>query len=153
VKGKERRWAPAPSLSRRYFPRYFDTLAPPPLASKAAATTSATTVSTSDTPSSPPPHHPSPSPPPPVPPLHFAAQTGDLSALYALLPDPSDAPSASTSAPRVTANDLDGQGIPALNWAAINNQVLACKFLLERGANVDAIGGDLSATALHWAAR
>lgn len=51
------------------------------------------------------------------------------------------------------ANETDGQGITALHWAAINNHVLACKLLLEKGADVDARGGDLNATPLQWAAR
>ncbi|KDE03687.1 hypothetical protein MVLG_05818 [Microbotryum lychnidis-dioicae p1A1 Lamole] len=93
---------------------------------------------------------------PPLPQLHHAAQIGDLTALHSLLPEPNDAPSTTATAdgaPTVTANDLDPVGVTALHWAAINNHVQACKFLLERGANVDAIGGDLSATPLQWAAR
>ena len=84
---------------------------------------------------------------PPLPPLHLAAQTGDLQALHDLV-TPTDG-----TAPLATAKDLDPQGITALHWASINNHVLAAKFLLEHGADVDAIGGDLSATPLHWAAR
>lgn len=82
-----------------------------------------------------------------LPRLHIAAQTADLQALHDLL-----APTDGT-APQATATDRDPQGITALHWASINNHVLASKFLLESGAEVDAIGGDLSATPLHWAAR
>lgn len=82
--------------------------------------------------------------PPSLPPLHRAAQTGDLSTLLALLPPGCD---------ESLAREVDGQGITALHWAAINNQLQAAKILLERGAQVDAVGGDLSATPLHWAAR
>ena len=90
---------------------------------------------------------PTASPPPTLPALHLAAQTGDLTALYALLkPEPPNLPTANV-------NDRDAQNITALHWAAINNQVLPCKFLLENGAEVDARGGDLNATPLHWAAR
>ncbi|ORY76495.1 hypothetical protein BCR35DRAFT_252388, partial [Leucosporidium creatinivorum] len=64
-----------------------------------------------------------------------------------------DSTTTSTSTAPVSANDRDAQGITALHWAAINNHLLACKLLLERGAEVDAVGGDLMATPLHWAAR
>lgn len=101
---------------------------------------------------------------PELPPLHQAAQVGDLGTLQSLLANkpisPSASPSASSSSSStttpttiVTANDRDAQNITALHWAAINNQVLACKILLENGAEVDALGGDLNATPLHWAAR
>jgi ankyrin repeat protein len=40
-----------------------------------------------------------------------------------------------------------------LHWAAINAHVDVCRWLLEHGAEVDAIGGDLQATPLQWAAR
>jgi len=81
---------------------------------------------------------------PALPVIHLAAQSGDLSGLHALLPEGVD---------EGVANETDGQGITALHWAAINNNYQVCKLLLERGANVDAVGGDLSATPLHWAAR
>ncbi|KAK4704778.1 hypothetical protein P7C70_g1431, partial [Phenoliferia sp. Uapishka_3] len=83
----------------------------------------------------------------PLPPLHVAAQAGDLATLHQLL-----APTDGTL-PQAKATDLDPQGITALHWASINNHVLASKFLIESGADVDAVGGDLSATPLHWAAR
>lgn len=93
-----------------------------------------------------------PPPPPPLPPLFLASQSGDLNALHQLLPPRNDSDEATTST-GVSANDRDPQGITALHWAAINNHLLACKLLLERGAEVDAVGGDLMATPLHWAAR
>lgn len=40
-----------------------------------------------------------------------------------------------------------------LHWAAINAQLATCRYLIEQGAEVDAIGGDLQATPLQWAAR
>jgi ankyrin repeat protein len=40
-----------------------------------------------------------------------------------------------------------------LHWASINAQLPACRYLLEQGAEVDALGGDLIATPMQWAAR
>ncbi|TPX35219.1 hypothetical protein SmJEL517_g02321 [Synchytrium microbalum] len=51
------------------------------------------------------------------------------------------------------ATDLDAEKCTALHWAAINNQLIAAKYLVDQGAIVDAPGGDLQATPLHWAAR
>ena len=78
-----------------------------------------------------------------------------MSTMYQLLPDDNGKKSeqGQTTTSTANANDRDGQGITALHWAAINNHVLACKLLLERGADVDARGGDLDATPLQWAAR
>ncbi|GEM10954.1 palmitoyltransferase SidR [Rhodotorula toruloides] len=84
----------------------------------------------------------------PLPPLHVAAASNDLQSLYALL----DSPSSSSSAV-VTANDTDAEGTTPLHWAAINGHVIAAKVLLERGAEVDARGGELRGTPLMWAAR
>lgn len=104
---------------------------------KASASTSTCTISSS------------PTTPPAVvlPLLHQAAQSGDLEQLRILLkPD-------SPLQPTANANDRDAQNITALHWSAINNHLLASKFLLEMEADVDARGGDLNATPLHWAAR
>ncbi|GJN94302.1 hypothetical protein Rhopal_007376-T1 [Rhodotorula paludigena] len=88
-------------------------------------------------------------PPAPVPPpLHLAAQTGDLAQLYSLL----DAPAHSSPA-ALTASDPDPAGITPLHWAAINGHTLFCKALVDRGAQIDARGGDLDATPVMWAAR
>ena len=40
-----------------------------------------------------------------------------------------------------------------LHWAAINNRTEIVKYLIAKGANVDAIGGELASTPLHWATR
>ncbi|CAO3666579.1 unnamed protein product [Umbelopsis ramanniana] len=45
------------------------------------------------------------------------------------------------------------QRIPALHYAALSNQDVIIKYLIDRGATVDLEAGDLKATALHWAAR
>lgn len=47
----------------------------------------------------------------------------------------------------------DGDTVTLLHWASINNRVEIVKYLLENNAKVDAIGGDLNATPLHWATR
>lgn len=54
---------------------------------------------------------------------------------------------------KATPNDLDPQGIPALHYAALSNQDAIIKYLIDRGATVDYMAGDLKATALHWASR
>jgi palmitoyltransferase ZDHHC13/17 len=51
------------------------------------------------------------------------------------------------------ATDRDEQNITPLHWAAINAQAAACRYLLDQGAEVDALGGDLVATPMQWAAR
>ncbi|KAK4046849.1 palmitoyltransferase akr1 [Microbotryomycetes sp. JL221] len=137
------------------------------VATKAASTTSTTTAASTShgnndlqdhrghdaASDSAPPAHASASPLPP--PLHQAAQIGDVKRIEHLL---SSSTTDSNGKARevdavVTANDRDSQAITALHWSAINDHVLASKLLLERGADVDAIGGDLQATPLHWAAR
>lgn len=50
-------------------------------------------------------------------------------------------------------NRPDGETVTLLHWAAINNRREIIQFLLERGARVDAVGGELQSTPLHWAAR
>lgn len=50
-------------------------------------------------------------------------------------------------------NQPDSETVYLLHWAAINNRLDIIKFLLERGAHVDAVGGELQASSLHWATR
>ncbi|KAJ7832812.1 hypothetical protein B0H13DRAFT_1654047, partial [Mycena leptocephala] len=71
-----------------------------------------------------------------------AAQRGDVSTIRALL-----------QSGKALATDRDPQNITPLHWAAINAQAAACRILLEAGAEVDALGGDLVATPMQWAAR
>lgn len=54
---------------------------------------------------------------------------------------------------RYKATYSDEQGITPLHWAAINNQYAICQYLLEKGANVNAKGGESNATAAMWAAQ
>lgn len=50
-------------------------------------------------------------------------------------------------------NQPDSETVTLLHWAAINNRRDIMGYLLERGAMVDAVGGELNATPLHWATR
>ncbi|KAI5632954.1 DHHC palmitoyltransferase domain-containing protein [Phthorimaea operculella] len=50
-------------------------------------------------------------------------------------------------------NQPDAETVTLLHWAAINNRREIIQFLLSRGAAVDAVGGELQATPLQWAAR
>ncbi|XP_014218874.1 palmitoyltransferase Hip14 isoform X3 [Copidosoma floridanum] len=50
-------------------------------------------------------------------------------------------------------NKPDSETVTLLHWAAINNRKEIVKYLIAKGAVVDAIGGDLRSTPLHWAAR
>ncbi|KAG5337091.1 hypothetical protein C0989_010832 [Termitomyces sp. Mn162] len=74
--------------------------------------------------------------------IFSAAQRGDVNLLRDLI-----------ESGRAKATDRDDQNITALHWAAINAHLPACKYLLEQGAEVDALGGDLVATPMQWAAR
>ncbi|KAF9438911.1 palmitoyltransferase akr1 [Entomortierella beljakovae] len=51
------------------------------------------------------------------------------------------------------ATSKDVQDVTALHWAAINNNIPIAKYLLDHGAEVDAVGGELVATPLHWCSR
>ncbi|KAK4099019.1 ankyrin [Parathielavia hyrcaniae] len=51
------------------------------------------------------------------------------------------------------ATYTDDEGITPLHWAAINNQYSMCKFLIERGAEINRKGGESVATPLQWAAQ
>jgi ankyrin repeat protein len=50
-------------------------------------------------------------------------------------------------------NQRDSETVTLLHWAAINNRKDIIKFFIEKGAEVDAVGGELNATPLHWATR
>ena len=43
--------------------------------------------------------------------------------------------------------------ITLLHWAALNNRLDIVKYLISKGAQVDAMGGALNATPLNWAIR
>lgn len=50
-------------------------------------------------------------------------------------------------------NEPDQDTITLLHWAAINNRTNIVRYLLEQGASVDTLSGDLNSTAMHWATR
>ena len=50
-------------------------------------------------------------------------------------------------------NSRDAENVTHLHWAAINNRIEIGKLYLSRGAEVDAVGGELKSTPLHWASR
>ena len=50
-------------------------------------------------------------------------------------------------------NEVDSENVTLLHWACINNRTEIGKYLIHRGAKVDAIGGELQSTPLHWATR
>ena len=50
-------------------------------------------------------------------------------------------------------NTPDHENVTILHWAAINNRAQLVKYYISKGAVVDALGGDLNSTPLHWATR
>ncbi|KAI2800575.1 Palmitoyltransferase zdhhc13 [Blomia tropicalis] len=50
-------------------------------------------------------------------------------------------------------NVRDPENVTMLHWVAINNRLDVAKYLIAKGAIIDAIGGDLRSTPLHWATR
>ncbi|KAF3915308.1 Ankyrin-2 [Arthrobotrys entomopaga] len=79
---------------------------------------------------------------PPPPNVTRMAQAGDEAGLRQLL-----------DSGKISANYRDPDGITPLHWAAINNQYIVCKLLLEAGADVNAVGGESVATPTMWAAQ
>jgi len=71
-------------------------------------------------------------------------QAGDVAGLDRLLTE---------SGGKLDVNARDESDVTPLHWAAINAHIGTCRWLLEHGAEVDPIGGDLRATPLQWAAR
>ncbi|KAG8810399.1 palmitoyltransferase akr1 [Serendipita sp. 399] len=74
--------------------------------------------------------------------IFSASQRGDLDLVRRLI-----------ESGEATVNDRDPQNISPLHWAAINANLPVCRYLLEQGAEVDVVGGELMATPLQWAAR
>ena len=50
-------------------------------------------------------------------------------------------------------NERDQENVTLLHWAAINNRREVVKFFIGKGSTVDARGGELNSTPLHWATR
>ncbi|XP_038075514.1 palmitoyltransferase ZDHHC17-like isoform X2 [Patiria miniata] len=47
----------------------------------------------------------------------------------------------------------DKENVTLLHWAAINNRLEIARYLINHGAVIDQLGGDLNSTPLHWATR
>jgi len=47
----------------------------------------------------------------------------------------------------------DDDNVTLLHWAAINNRRELVQYFVKKGAEVDAIGGELMSTPMHWATR
>jgi ankyrin repeat protein len=54
---------------------------------------------------------------------------------------------------QASVTDTNDDGISPLHLAAITGGVPLCAYLIEKGAEVNALGGSLPATPLQWAAR
>jgi palmitoyltransferase len=50
-------------------------------------------------------------------------------------------------------NQRDHENVTLLHWSAINNRKEVVQYLLSKGSEIDAIGGDLQSTPMHWATR
>ncbi|XP_076063754.1 palmitoyltransferase Hip14 [Oratosquilla oratoria] len=50
-------------------------------------------------------------------------------------------------------NKRDSENVTLLHWASINNRRDIVRYYINKGAVVDAIGGELMSTPLHWATR
>lgn len=50
-------------------------------------------------------------------------------------------------------NQGDEENVRLLHWAAINNRIEIVKYFLGCNAEVNAVGGELGSTPLHWAVR
>jgi len=50
-------------------------------------------------------------------------------------------------------NQRDEENVTLLHWAAINNRKEIVQYFLKLGADIDAVGGELMSTPLHWATR
>ncbi|PAV64114.1 hypothetical protein WR25_05616 isoform B [Diploscapter pachys] len=71
-----------------------------------------------------------------------AAQYGNLPRLKELL-----------DSGEITANWTDSDECSLLHWAAINNRFQVAELLIRHKCNVNAVGGVLRSTPLHWSAR
>ena len=47
----------------------------------------------------------------------------------------------------------DAEGITVLHWAAINNRIPVASYFLQKGADINALGGELKSAPIHWAVR
>jgi palmitoyltransferase len=75
--------------------------------------------------------------------LFSAAQKGDLALIQSFLEKKGIG----------IVHERDNENCTLLHWAAINNHLELCRWLVQNGAQVDAIGGTLQATPAQWASR
>lgn len=54
---------------------------------------------------------------------------------------------------KVVPNISDVQGVTALHWASMNDQLSVGRYLLLNGVDANVQGGDLCATPVHCAAK
>ncbi|KAI8343239.1 ankyrin repeat-containing domain protein [Chlamydoabsidia padenii] len=54
---------------------------------------------------------------------------------------------------KASVRDTDGTGVSALHYAALGNHADCIKYLIDQCADIDFMGGQVPATALHWATR
>ena len=71
-----------------------------------------------------------------------AVQTGDIEVLVELV-----------EKGLIAATTTDKDGCSLLHWAAINNRCEIAKYLINHGADVNAVGGILQEIPLAWAVR
>ena len=50
-------------------------------------------------------------------------------------------------------NQRDSENVTLLHWAPINNRRDLVRLYITSGSEVDAVGGELLSTPLHWASR
>jgi len=50
-------------------------------------------------------------------------------------------------------NQRDSEDVTLLHWAAINNKAAIVDYYISKGADINAIGGELRSTPLQWAVR
>jgi len=50
-------------------------------------------------------------------------------------------------------NQRDGENVTLLHWASINNRRDIVRLFISAGSELDAVGGELLSTPLHWASR
>ena len=54
---------------------------------------------------------------------------------------------------RVDVTKGDDEGITLLHWVAINNRIDIAEYYIQKGADANAVGGQLRASPIHWARR
>jgi palmitoyltransferase len=71
-----------------------------------------------------------------------AVQFGDFRTFQSMIEDS-----------KISVSAADRDGCSLLHWAAINNRIRMCRYLIENGANINCVGGTLLEIPLQWAIR